>query len=165
MLLKTAWYEGMYAWTCNYFVTYEVWLLSLESPTGKFVTLFGDFKNWFMRCFTVLMKLTVVMGWCIDFSLLISFAPFLTPAYVVWQEVGLMSFLGGTPSSSHNTSIDPMSFFGRGYPNNWSQIPSQVVLQSQVGGTRVPGGCPRHGQDGVPPRIGYVCLVRLCSRR
>ena len=102
---------------------------------------------------------------------------FLPRAYVVRQEgtvfAGVCLSTPGevaTPSPSHDTSTDPIPFWGwypsdwsnvlsRGYPSDWSQVPSQGVplwpgmgypLTRSGWGKGTPGwGTP--ARDGVPP--------------
>ena len=77
--------------------------------------------------------------------------PFLPPAYVVRREGTVFTDVclfthGGwlPPSTSHNTSTDPMFFLGEGFPSDWSQVPSWGIPQPGP----VQMGVPR---DGVPP--------------
>ena len=62
-------------------------------------------------------------------------------------------FCGGTPSPSHNTSTDPMSFPG-GTPVTGPQSQAEGVPQSWLGVSH-DGYPPWSGQGGVPPRSGW----------
>ena len=61
----------------------------------------------------------------------------------VFIGVCLLTSWGGytIPISSHNTSTSSMSFWGRGYPSEWSQV--------RMG--EYPGVTPTPSWDGVPP--------------
>ena len=106
-----------------------------------------------------------INAWILSIHYLHEATWFLRPAYVVRREVMFseasvcLSTSGEiTPSPSHNTSTDPMSFLG--YPSNWLHVPSQGQYPSPRWGYPSP-------RQGVPQSwLGdRLCLDRLCRGR